>query len=259
MLIEDFDYLFENEDLPFKSPHTGVLPTLLRLLDEVSENSRLFIILVSNEAKPFLSRKLLRPGRIDVHFDLRLPSANDRRELLKHYLSEASYDVSDLETLVRQTPEFSPAELKSLASKAQLLAIHEQSPMITLTHFDEAIHRILYQTIGRPFQGDDNALRRIAIHEMGHALVAFVLDPEHFNLVTLNHWGESLGHLKMLGVDNNVLSKDDYLNIMALTIAGYCAEEKHLNNTSSLAQNDLQSLYQIAHFAVKEFGFEGVY
>lgn len=258
VLIENLEELMAESMLPFNTPNSTFFTTLTQCID-AHKDSNIFTIISTRELAPKEELSFMRSGRLDLTLDLKVPIATDRQAILEHHLASLPYTHEDLKYVIDRTSGSSCADLISLAAKAHMLALQDKSETLTSKHLNEALHRVTFKTISRSFHGDEETRKRIAIHEMGHALTAYLINPKMLNSVTLETLGESLGHMNASLGENQVISRNAFYDMMTITAAGYVAENIFCSsNPSTLASQDLESLYQMASQAVKNYGFKSL-
>ena len=101
-----------------------VLGTFLTWMSE--RKKAVFIVATANDIER-LPPELVRKGRFDEIFFVDLPSAQNRRDILKIHLSKRRLDVSqfDLDALIAATDGFSGAEIEQAVVSA-LYTAHSQ-------------------------------------------------------------------------------------------------------------------------------------
>ena len=183
VLIDELDTLTVEHSGPFESPSNKVISQLLIELDK-NNNTDVFTIVISNRSFD-INPALLRSGRIDIKIDLTKPNDENRKKLLTYYLNEHVYGESDIPNLVLSTKGLSCSDIKNVVSKAKLFSIRRDADSIERKDFEEAISRVHFKGLGRENKLSDENLKRIAIHECGHAIVTYKLMKKDFNLVTV--------------------------------------------------------------------------
>lgn len=94
---------------------------LLAQLDGFESNDGLLVIATTNRAKSLDRAISNRPGRFDVKVTIGLPDESTRNRLLKNFTAAINTTV-DVESLIKATDGFSPAQLKELVARALLIA-----------------------------------------------------------------------------------------------------------------------------------------
>ncbi len=225
--------------------------TLNQLLVEmdglsVDDRVRTLIIGATNRAD-LLDSALLRPGRFDRVVQVDLPDWEARQEILQIHVGNKplAADVK-LEQLARDTFGFSGAHLESLANEAAILAMREQQAEITMRHFTEAIDKVMMgEKLDRKPERDE--LWRVAVHEIGHALLSELHRPGSVSNITTTPRGKALGYMRQSPKKDTYLYTQEYLEgQIAVMVAGAAAEETVLGNRSTGAANDFQQAVQAA-------------
>jgi cell division protease FtsH len=156
----------------------------------------------------------------------------------------------------RATPGFSGADLANLLNEAAIVAVRHDRDVISAHDLDEARDRIL---LGR--RDASNALlpdekRSVAVHESGHALVAFL--SEHADPVakiTILPAGRALGVTEQLPADEKHLYAESYLLAsLDVRLGGRASEILVLGEASTGASNDLAGATGLAIHMVRDWG-----
>ena len=138
-------------------------------------------------------------------------------------------DDVDLTEIARATFGFSGAHLENLANEAAILALRENNNIINQRHLIESIDKVcLGEKLDRRPQKEE--LWRIAIHEVGHAVVSEVLKPGSVAALTIVSRGQALGYTRQTPDDDYYLYTETYLRKqLQVLLAGLAAEEIFLN------------------------------
>ena len=134
LFIDELDALAVSRDGENVEQHQrNVVDTLLRLMDGVNSNQRIFFIGATNRLDA-IDPALRRPGRFDHEFEVPLPDLNGRLDILKKYvhvekrgLFDGSMDKHALWTLAELTSGFSGADLAMLYHESVMHAIRRNS------------------------------------------------------------------------------------------------------------------------------------
>lgn len=233
------------------SSHMEYDQTLNQLLVEMDgirsdDNVRVLVIGATNRSD-MLDPALLRPGRFDRQVKVDLPDKNGRLEILKIHVSNKplAEDVN-LEAIARETFGFSGAHLESAANEAAILALREDSSVITQTHFREAVDKVM---LGEKLNNQPTAeeIYRIAVHESGHALISELVVPESVSHVTITSRGNALGYTRHNPIDDPYLYTKEFLeNQIQVLLAGSAAEQVLIGNKSTGAFNDFKEAVKVA-------------
>jgi cell division protease FtsH len=148
--------------------------TLNQLLVELDGflGARGVITIGATNRPELLDAALIRPGRFDRRIEISRPDRVGRDAVLRLHggLRPCDADV-DWAKVAEATDGRSPAELAGLVNEAALLAARKQANVIGWADVEEALDRLLRGGL-RSVTRTDAELRRRAVHEAGHALVA---------------------------------------------------------------------------------------
>ena len=225
--------------------------TLNQLLVEmdglkVDDEVRVLVVAATNRVD-MLDPALLRPGRFDRHVKVDLPDKQGRLEILKlHCRNKPLAQGTDLAAIARETFSFSGAHLESLANEGAILAMREGCIEIEHRHFHEAIDKVMMgEKLDR--QLAQNELKRVAIHEVGHALISEKNRPGSVSALTITPRSQALGYMRQVPDDDTYLYTKDYLESqIRVLLAGSLAEEIMLGDRSTGAANDFKQTFKIA-------------
>ena len=151
------------------------LNQLLTEMDGFEDNSGVILLAATNRPD-VLDKALLRPGRFDRRVLVDLPDRRGREAILNvHARTRPISPEVDLAAWARRTPGFSGADLANLLNEAAIVTARAQKQCIEDSHIMDALDRV---TMGLPAASlQDSAKKRlIAYHEVGHALMATLLD-----------------------------------------------------------------------------------
>jgi vesicle-fusing ATPase len=194
-----------------------------------------------------LDPAILRPGRFDRHVKVELPDKQGRLEILKlHTQNKPLADSVSLEEIAKDTFGFSGAHLESLANEAAILAMRENCEVVEQHHFREAIDKVMMgdRLDRHPSPAE---LRRVSIHETGHAFLSELVRPGSVSTLTIAPRGMALGYMRQTSEDNTYLYTMEYLeNQIAVMLAGALAEELFLGDHSTGAVNDFEQAAGLA-------------
>jgi vesicle-fusing ATPase len=237
-----------------RGKHQGHLEydqTLNQLLVEMDglrsgEGPRVLVIGATNRSD-LLDAALLRPGRFDRVVGVELPDREGRRRILEiHTRRKPLAEDVDLDRLAAETFHFSGAHLESLANEAAIMALRDGRATITMGDFSEAMEKVIMgERIDR--KPEDSELRRVAIHELGHATVGEIVRKGSVAAVTVSSRGKALGYVRQSPEADSYLETAGQLRErIAVCLAGAVAEELALGERSTGAMHDLDQAVEIA-------------
>jgi cell division protease FtsH len=220
------------------------------------EEHQAVIVLAATNRPDVLDPALLRPGRFDRHVVLDLPDRKDRLKILRVHLRRIPLDPSvNLEAIATGTPGFSGADLKNLINEAALLAARMELKTVTTQHLEEARDKLLLGT-ERALTILPEEKHRLAVHESGHALLAYFLrhtDPLY--KVTIIPRGRTLGGTQQLPENERHTLPEEYLrDRLVVILGGRTAERELLGSVSSGADDDIREATRLARAMVARWG-----
>jgi cell division protease FtsH len=235
--------------------------TLNQLLAELDgfDPSTGVILLAATNRPEVLDPALLRPGRFDRQVLVDRPDRIGRREILKVHATKVQLarDV-DLDQIAGLTPGFTGADLANLVNEAAIIATRRKGDAVTLDDFTVAIERIVAGLEKKSRVLGPEERRRVAYHEMGHALVAATLpgvDPVHKVSIIPRGVG-ALGYtIQRPTEDRFLLARHDLDNRISVLMGGRAAEALIFDGeVSTGASDDLQRATEIATEMVTRYG-----
>ena len=258
IFIDELDSIGRTRGTGLGGGHDEREQTLNQILAEMDGFSghEAVIILAATNRPDVLDPALLRPGRFDRHVVLELPDRNDRVAILQvHTRKVPLADDVDLELVAGGTPGFSGADLKNLVNEAAMFAARDKVATVTMRHFDDARDKLLLGTV-RTLAIQPEERHRLAVHESGHALVAYFLphaDPIY--KVSIIPRGRALGVTHQLPEqERHTLPEDYLLDRLAVMLGGRCAEQELLGTVSSGADDDIAQATALARAMVSRWG-----
>ena len=233
------------------------LNQLLVELDGFDANSGVIVLAATNRPE-MLDRALLRPGRFDRQVLVDLPDRDGREAILRLHASRLPLARAvDLSRIARATPGFSGAELANVANEAALLAARERATEVAQRHLEEAVEKVLAGPERRSRRLGEDDRRRVAYHEVGHALVAARspgADPVHKISIVPRGRG-ALGYtLQVPESDRFLMTRSELLSRLRTLLGGRVAEELVFGEPSTGAHDDLQRATALARQRVSVYG-----
>ena len=232
------------------------LNQLLVEMDGFGANEGIITIAATNRPD-ILDPALLRPGRFDRQVIVGRPDLRGREAILKvHARNKPLADDVDLKTIAKKTPGFTGADLNNLLNEAALLAARLNKKVITMAEVEEASEKVSMGPERRSHIVSEKDRKLTAYHESGHAIVAHFLphaDPVH--KVTIIPRGAAGGYTMMLPTEEqNYKTKSQLLADIRVALGGRIAEALILDEISTGASGDLQSVTNTARAMVTRWG-----
>jgi len=158
--------------------------------------------------------------------------------------------------LARRTPGFSGADLSNMLNEAALVAARYDKTRIDMSDLEGAIDRVIAGPERRSRLISDKEKGIIAAHEVGHALLAELLehaDPLH--KVSILPRGQALGYTLSLPLEDKYLtSRSELLDDITVLLGGRAAETLNFGEVTTGAHNDLERATAVARAMVMEYG-----
>ena len=232
------------------------LNQLLVEMDGFGANEGIITIAATNRPD-ILDPALLRPGRFDRQITVDRPDLRGRVAILNvHAKGKPLSKEVELKTIAKKTPGFTGADLSNLLNEAALLAARADKKIITMAELEEASEKVAFGPERRSHVISEKEKRLTAVHESGHALVAYLLpeaDPVH--KVTIIPRGRAGGYTMMLpDEDRSYETKSYYLAQIRVALGGRAAEQIVFNEISSGASGDLQNVTHIVRQMITRLG-----
>lgn len=234
--------------------------TLNQLLVEMDgfEANKGVILLAATNRPEVLDRALLRPGRFDRQVIVDAPDLDGREAILRvHSKSKPLGKDVDLHELARSTPGFSGADLANTMNEAALLAARRRSKEITQSDLEDAIEKVVAGPERKSRRLNEVEKRRVAYHEVGHALVAAFsdhADPVH-KISIVPRGRAALGYTMQLPATESFLATESELrDRLRGLLGGRAAEETIFGEVTTGAENDLERATALARQIVCIYG-----
>lgn len=232
------------------------LNQILVEMDGFDTNTNVIVIAATNRPD-VLDPALLRPGRFDRQIVLDRPDIRGRIAILNVHAKGKPLDPSiTLDTLAKQTPGFSGADLSNLLNEAAILTARRGKRRIGMSELEEAVDRVVAGPARKSRIISEREKSITAYHEVGHALVARMLpntDPVH--KVSIVARGQAGGFTMLLPTEDRYLwSKPQFEDTLAYALGGHVAELLTFGEVTTGASNDIERVTKIARSMVTEYG-----
>jgi cell division protease FtsH len=238
------------------------LNQLLAEMDGFSPNDGVLVIAATNR-KDVLDAALLRPGRFDRIVNIPLPDRSSRKEILKVHMKNKNMEQNiNLDFISEITAGFSGAQLKNLLNEAAINAARMQNTIISQKNIEDALEKIIVGLIKKIDNRSDDAKKRVAIHEIGHAILAAHFS-EYFELqkVTIQSTYNGAGGYTIFNEypeisESGLYTKDLLKKRLIVALGGKAAEYVYYgeNFVSLGAVQDLKQANSIAQRMIGNYG-----
>jgi ATP-dependent metalloprotease FtsH len=259
------------------SEENRTINQLLAELDGLNTTGDAIVVMAATNFQDNIDKALLREGRFDRKVNIEMPDLAARGELFLHYLNkvctgdptgratdelgnkvESDGSVSNAalaKELADLTPGLSPATIATIVNEAALQSGVKEKKIVDRSELLEAIDNTQLGKKHRNRQTDES-IRRTAIHEAGHALVAWML-PQQKNVlkISITPRGNAAGYTQRAGHEYHEYQTNSTLFCdMVVMMGGRAAEEVVIGSVSAGAMDDLQRATDMAMKKLMAFG-----
>jgi len=259
IFIDEIDAVGRRRGAGLGGSHDEREQTLNQILVEMDgfDNKTNIIVIAATNRPDVLDPALLRPGRFDRQVIIDLPDIKDREAILKiHAKGKPLGEDVDLNMVAQRTPGFSGADLENVLNEAAILTAIKNEKIVNNQYILNSIEKILLGRERKSHILSEKEKKITAYHEAGHALVAHILphaDPVH--KVSIISRGRAAGYtINLPKEEKRMQSYSDFIDSMAVLLAGHTAEEIYFNEVTTGASNDLERATEIARQLTTQFG-----
>ena len=259
IFIDELDAIGRHRGAGLGGGHDEREQTLNQILVEMDgfePNSGVVVISATNRPD-ILDPALLRPGRFDRRGMLDLPDVNDREKILSvHAQNKPLAKDVELRQIAERTPGFSGADLANLMNEAAILAARRDKKVIEQIELLDSIEKVLLGPERKSHILSKQEKEITAYHEAGHALVAHILpNVDPVRKISIIARGRAAGYtLKLPVEDKHLHSRSEFLEELAVLLAGYTSEKLVFNEITTGAGNDLERASELARRLVTQYG-----
>ena len=259
IFIDEVDSIGKSRDsqLQTNDEREQTLNQLLTQMDGF-DSTKAIVVLAATNRPEILDKALLRPGRFDRRVIVDRPDLKGRIDILKvHSKGVKLGDDVNLEEIAKSTPGAVGADLANIVNEAALRAVKHGREFVMQEDLREAVEVIIAGKEKKDRILSPMEKRVVAFHEVGHALVAALLDktdPVHKITIVPRTMG-ALGYTMQLPEEEKYLvSRDELTSQIMVMLGGRSAEEEVFNLVSTGASNDIERATQTARSMVTIYG-----
>ena len=264
VFIDEIDAVAKKRGGTSGGPRSGgndeqeqTLNQILTEMDGFEGSSGVVVIAATNRAD-VLDDAILRPGRFDRRVPVDLPDRAGREAILKVHAKTRPLDATvDLNTIASRTTGFSGASLANVLNEAAIVAARRNKTDISIQEVDYALDRL---TVGieKPMTMSHQKKELVAYHEAGHAIMG-LLTPgfDTISKVTIIPRSNAGGFTLFVPPEEEMYTKRYLESRIQVALGGRVAEELAfgVENTTTGASSDLQSVASLARTMVTQWGF----
>ncbi|KAI0119429.1 ATP-dependent metallopeptidase Hfl, partial [Daldinia grandis] len=216
------------------------------------------VVLAGTNRVDVLDKALMRPGRFDRHINIDAPTMAGRQDIFKVYLKkivtheEIEYLSGRLASL---TPGFAGADIANCVNEAALIAARGNAASVTLQHFEQAIERVIGGLERKSLVLNPVEKKTVAYHEAGHAICGwFFRYADPLLKVSIIPRGKGLGYAQYVPGDAYLMTYEQLMDRMAMTLGGRVSEEIHFPTVTTGASDDFDKVTRTATAMVTQWG-----
>ncbi|HRH34642.1 MAG TPA: ATP-dependent zinc metalloprotease FtsH [Catalimonadaceae bacterium] len=234
----------------------NTLNSLLVEMDGFATDSGVIILAATNRPD-ILDSALLRPGRFDRQISIDKPDIVGREAIFKVHLKPLKLNADvDSKKLAAQTPGFAGAEIANVCNEAALIAARRDKQSVDLQDFNDAIDRVIggLEKKNKLISPDEKKI--VAYHEAGHAVAGWFLEhTDPLVKVSIVPRGvAALGYAQYLPKEQFLITTEQMLDDMCMTLGGRAAEQLIFGKISTGALSDLERITKLAYSMVTIYG-----
>ncbi len=259
VFIDEIDAVGRRRGAGLGGSHDEREQTLNQILVEMDgfEPSHNVIVIAATNRPDVLDPALLRPGRFDRQVVIDRPDLKDREEILQVHARKKPLkkDVS-LRQVAERTPGFSGADLANLLNEAAILAARSNRKEIIMDDLFEAIEKVMIGPERKSRVITEREKKITAYHEAGHALVAhFLPNSDPVQKISIIARGQAGGYtLKVPIEDRRLHSRSEFLDELAVLLAGHLVEKEIFGEVTTGATSDLRRATSLARSLITDYG-----
>ena len=260
IFIDEIDALGRkrsNDGESSSNERDSTLNELLVALDGFKNNTGIFVIGATNRID-LLDPALIRPGRVDKKIFVGPPDTITRKAIINIHIKGKPYDESIIiDDLVDLTMGLSGAQIENLLNEAMLNALRYDRKKITSEDIDIILNKIMAGWQATDHQFTNDIIDRIALHEMGHAIMGLV-SKHHSKMtkVVINLSSpKSPAYTIFENSISNIYTREGLFEHLSILLAGRIAEEIFYDiSITTGAINDFEEAFKLAERMIIYYG-----
>ncbi|MFA4833974.1 MAG: ATP-dependent zinc metalloprotease FtsH [Patescibacteria group bacterium] len=259
LFIDEIDAVGRKRGSGLGGSHDEREQTLNQILVEMDgfEVHTNVIVIAATNRPDVLDPALLRPGRFDRRVVIDEPDMRDREEILKvHARQKPLAKEVSLRRIAERTPGFSGADLANLLNEAAILAARRNKKMIEMDELFESIEKVMMGPERRSRVITEKEKKITAYHEAGHAIVAhFLPHTDPIQKISIIARGQAGGYtLKLPTEDKHMHTKSEFVEELAVLLAGHATEKEIFGEVTTGATSDLRRATALARQLITDYG-----
>jgi AAA+ superfamily predicted ATPase len=262
LFIDEIDSIGSRENFSGQNAqyHTEVVNCLLEQLQGTTTEAPVIVIAATNNSGR-IDPALKRAGRLDREIEIPRPNSQALAKIFDYYLLTYAPDNLgrdiDTEALGGMALGYTAADVELYVRGALRRARKKKAPVSQGDLLDELFRKPRDPQALVPLTPHE--LRRVAVHETGHALASALSSKQGSNLVYISivpRSNGSLGFVASMPSERSLLTRAEYFEELEILLGGRAAEEIIFgpDGVSAGANHDLQVATRTALLIVSQFG-----
>lgn len=256
LFIDEFDSIGDRASASGDnaSYQRQVINALLECVDGAQELEGVVVVGATNFPE-LIDPALLRPGRLERQFEIKMPDAVTRADIFRFHLGIDLLDA-DLGEPAKWSEGWSGADIAKCVRSARRVARRGKRPL-TMADLMAAMPE------RNPIPLD--VLKMVAVHEAGHAIVGVMVEADRLQSVTISETVSSAIRTQSLGgtlFEERLFERRTstfFDNKIAVLLAGMAAERlvfgEHTNGSGGHMESDLVRATELATMMEVKWGF----
>lgn len=222
-------------------------------IDSVKMSDVLVVATANNFLK--LPKSLTRKGRFDIEMQLEPPSEDDAKKIIAHYLQDKPVSKElDYNDVYRLLGYSSCAYLQSVLNESAIYSASKRKECIDIDDILMACKSEEEVDMDENQKRSKEDMKRIAIHEAGHACIAEVLKKGSVGFIKVN-----LNKQNIQGGYTNVEGMTRRPEVVLLDLGGKAASELfYEGRCGSGCQSDLSDALDVLASGISDNGIYGM-
>ena len=244
---------YARERIGLSARDSGIVSQLTAELDGINGKAPGVLFIGCTNYKENIDRALLRAGRMGIHINFIAPDRPGKQTLLKHYLSkfntanDIDYEAVSYFFEDHDTAAFIEEAVNKAWLHAKIVSLKNDTDAIITNNLLADV--FLENLLGPPapfLQVQDETEFHVAVHEIGHALIARLLDIP-VRVITVRAGERSLGRTFTSTVNEKIRTVKDCESMVKILLGSIYAERlvglPNLINST----NDIYRANELAH------------
>jgi ATP-dependent metalloprotease FtsH len=243
VFIDEIDAVGKKRDGQRNDEREATLNQLLTEMDGFENSSGVIVVAATNKID-VLDDALLRAGRFDRRIFVELPTKNERKSIIKKYLSKVPNEA-DISIIANMTVGFNGAALEALVNEAALLSLRKNNLKVSNEHFHQVKDKVMFGKKKLQMLNDEQKQYRVT-YQASKVIVATYFNLSFEKLMLSNE--------KLTPTTGDPLVKHELESSVKMLLAGMAGCSLRFNEHASSAKSDLDEAKELTKKMIFEYG-----